>query len=247
MSLRPFWQYYGGKWRSVPRYPRPLHHTIIEPFAGAAGYATRYHKRRIILVEKYPRIARLWRYLIRVSASEIMSLPVDIDTVEDLKACEEARDLVGFWMNTGASRPCKTLSKWGRQRAINDPNNTIFWGEKARARIAHQVDQIRHWTVIEGDSTTSPDIKASWFIDPPYQDKGCHYVCGSSGIDFEALGQWCKSRQGQVIVCEGPGAQWLPFKALFDLSTARSKQGQAIKRTEMIWTSGCLNQGDLFL
>jgi hypothetical protein len=32
--LRPFWRYYGGKWRAAPRYPAPRYDTIIEPFAG---------------------------------------------------------------------------------------------------------------------------------------------------------------------------------------------------------------------
>ena len=40
--LRPFFCYYGGKWRAAPKYPPPEHDTIVEPFAGAAGYATRY-------------------------------------------------------------------------------------------------------------------------------------------------------------------------------------------------------------
>src|SRR3990167_8941757 len=51
-SLRPFWTYYGGKWKVGPRYPVPLHDTIIEPFAGAAGYSLRYFDRKIILIEK---------------------------------------------------------------------------------------------------------------------------------------------------------------------------------------------------
>ena len=50
-SLRPFWAYYGGKWRAAPRYPRPMHDTIIEPFAGAAGYSLRYPDRNVVLVE----------------------------------------------------------------------------------------------------------------------------------------------------------------------------------------------------
>ena len=58
--IRPFWKFYGGKWRAAPRYPRPLYSTIVEPFAGAAGYSTRYYQRDIILVEKEqePRMAR---------------------------------------------------------------------------------------------------------------------------------------------------------------------------------------------
>lgn len=34
MTLKPFWRYYGGKWRAAPSYPAPLHNTIVEPFAG---------------------------------------------------------------------------------------------------------------------------------------------------------------------------------------------------------------------
>lgn len=40
-ALKPFWRYYGGKYRAAPRYPVPLHRTIVEPFAGAAGYSLR--------------------------------------------------------------------------------------------------------------------------------------------------------------------------------------------------------------
>jgi hypothetical protein len=53
VSLRPFWRYYGGKWRAAPRYPRPTHDTIIEPFAGAAttGVAALLEGRRFIGME----------------------------------------------------------------------------------------------------------------------------------------------------------------------------------------------------
>ena len=59
--LRPFIRYYGGKWRAAPLYPAPMHSTIIEPFAGAAGYSMRYPDRDVILVERYPVIAVLRR------------------------------------------------------------------------------------------------------------------------------------------------------------------------------------------
>jgi hypothetical protein len=38
-ALKPFFNYYGGKWRVARRYAPPEHDLIIEPFAGAAGYA----------------------------------------------------------------------------------------------------------------------------------------------------------------------------------------------------------------
>ena len=71
MNLRPFFCYYGGKWRAAPKYPAPEHDTIVEPFAGAAGYATRYPDRKVVLVERDPVIAGLWRYLTKVSPAEI--------------------------------------------------------------------------------------------------------------------------------------------------------------------------------
>ncbi len=36
-DLKPFFCYFGGKWRAAPHYPTPKHAEIVEPFAGAAG------------------------------------------------------------------------------------------------------------------------------------------------------------------------------------------------------------------
>src|SRR6185312_12569866 len=105
--------YYGGKYRSAPRYPKPDHDTIVEPFAGGAGYATRYHDRKVVLIEKDPLVASLWRYLVGVSSSEIRSLgevPAN-GSVDDLvTACQEAKWLVGFWLNKGSAQPKKSPS-----------------------------------------------------------------------------------------------------------------------------------------
>ncbi len=59
--IRPFFSYFGAKWRLAPRYPAPAHRTIVEPFAGSAGYACRYPDHRVILVERDPVIAALLR------------------------------------------------------------------------------------------------------------------------------------------------------------------------------------------
>ena len=47
--LRPFFNFYGGKWRAAPHYPAPRYARVVEPFAGAAGYSTRHHDRDIVL------------------------------------------------------------------------------------------------------------------------------------------------------------------------------------------------------
>ena len=69
--LRPFFGYYGGKWRDTPRlYPPPEHNTIVEPFAGSAGYSLRFPRTpRVILYEKDPIVAGVWQYLIGVKPS----------------------------------------------------------------------------------------------------------------------------------------------------------------------------------
>lgn len=86
------------------RYPAPKHPLIIEPFAGAAGYATRYPDRLVLLVERDPVVAALWRYLIRVPSREIMALPDVVEDTRELPVAEEARSLIGFWLNKRNSR-----------------------------------------------------------------------------------------------------------------------------------------------
>ena len=72
----PFFCFYGGKWRAAPHYPRPEHRCLVEPFAGAAGYATRYPERHVTLVEVDPIIASLWRFLIGATSADIRSIPL---------------------------------------------------------------------------------------------------------------------------------------------------------------------------
>lgn len=204
MSLRPFFSYFGGKWTLAPKYPPPEHAMVIEPFAGSAGYATRYPDREVVLVERFPLLAAMWRWLIRVSVDEVMSLPLDPAMTAGLS--EEARSLIGFWCARGRTRPARTVnSSW--LRSGRWPSS--FWGEHIRSRIAEQVTKIRHWRVIEGDYSDAPDTRATWFVDPPYIGAR-HYLARVD--DFARLGAWCRSRRGLVIVCEQKGADWLPFK-----------------------------------
>lgn len=225
MSLRPFFCYYGGKWRAAPKYPAPDYNTIVEPFAGAAGYATRYADRKVVLVERDPIIAGLWQYLTRATVAEILRLPdmpLDGSTVDDLDVCQEARWLIGFWLNKGSNGPRKSPSSWMRQ-GIRPKS---FWGQDIRTLIASQVDRIRHWTVIEGSYEEAPDVTATWFVDPPYQGAGRHYRCAD--LDFAALGAWCMTRPGQAIVCENVGADWLPFVPFARIKSNESKRGKGV-------------------
>lgn len=231
---RPFFTFFGGKWRTAMYYPAPKHDILIEPFAGSAGYALRYHDRKVILVEKDPLIAATWRYLLRVTPAEVLDLP-DIQTgqtVDDLPVCEEARLLIGWWVNKGSATPHKSPSAW--MRSGGSPCD--FWGAPIRQRIASQVETIRHWKIIEGNYTQSPDIEATWFVDPPYQQSGRRYRLGSALIDYAHLSAWCRDLRGQVIVCEQSGATWLPFLPFRKTKANESRTGGKVSN-EVVWLS----------
>lgn len=235
MKLSPFFTYFGGKYRSATRYPPPLCGAIIEPFAGSAGYAIRYPRSQVTLYEKSEAIAAVWAYLIRATRSEILGLPLlDVgQSVDTLDVPQEARWLIGLWVNAGSGAPKKTLTAWAKR----DPEHhrMCVWGSHVRARIAGQVDAIRHWRVMHGDYTLAPDDVATWFIDPPYQGMGKHYPCGADDIDFPALAEWCRSRRGQVIVCEQAGASWLPFRDFGAFKSNNANRQGRTRSAEALW------------
>ena len=51
----------------------------------------------------------------------------------------------------------------------------------------------------------------------------------NKNIDYNDLAEWCKSRNGQIIVCENTKADWLDFKPLAEL------KGQLHTTMEAIW------------
>lgn len=227
-TLRPFFSYYGGKWRDALRlYPEPEFETIVESFAGSAGYSLRYPNKRIILYEVDPIVASVWKFLIAAKPKDILRIP-DLPpggTCDDLKISQEARWLVGFWLNRGTASPRKSASRWMRDRIR--PGS--FWGDRVRNTIASQVDLIRHWEIHNGSYDECPDYSdVTWFIDPPYQEAGRHYQFGSETIDYTSLASWCRGRDGQTIVCENSGATWLPFRELATTKTTRSRRSKEV-------------------
>lgn len=233
--MKPFFTYYGGKYRAAPKYPTPQHDSIIEPFAGSAGYSVRHYEKNVTLVDLDEKVAATWRYLQRTTKSEILRLPLEVETtVDDLSVCQEAKYVIGWWLNKGAASPMKSPSRWMRD-SIRCPPGGLFWGEKVRQRIADQIDLIRHWTIIEGSFWDVIDLKGTWFIDPPYQKAGKNYRKSSKQIDFESLAIFCQIVEGQVIVCENEGADWLPFKPFISLQGTHGKHGGKVSK-EAIWT-----------
>lgn len=209
-------------------YPKPLYKTIIEPFAGAAGYSLMYPEKDITLYDNYEPVVMLWNYLIKVKKEEILNLPLDCNgysfckehPVSDCNIALESKILIGFWLTesqTSSSRYPLSKSRGGN------------WTERKRTMLANQVDYIKHWKV-ENKSYDKIEFnqKCTWFIDPPYCQAGKRYR--NNNINYQQLGTWCKERQGQTIVCEQSGANWLEFSTFKKVSNASNK-----KYEEVIW------------
>jgi hypothetical protein len=219
-GVRPFFPYYGSKWNIARYYPAPEHELVVEPFAGGAGYASFYGARRAALYDKDPVIAGLWTYLMKVSAAEIMALPElpnAGDCVDDYPLPQEAKWLIGFWLNRGSASPKKSRTAY----STRTDKLQLNWSPKAKARIAAQLPLLEGWTITEGSYELAADDEATWFVDPPYGDKGRYYRVQFA--DFERLGAWCLRRRGLMIACEGPGATWLPFTALGSFKSTKSR------------------------
>ena len=236
MIERGFFKYFGSKWSRIDEYPAPLHDAIIEPFAGAAGYATRYHDRRVILCDSSPRIVGIWQYLISASPHELRTLP-DIgpgQTVDDFAIPQEAKWLIGFWLAPQTSRPMKRACSW----MLKGHRPGSYWGQTVRDILARQVDMIRHWKVVLGSYQHIENRRATWFVDPPYQLTRLDSY--HTRPNFSDLAQWCTSRHGQTIVCEQAEASWLPFQPMANVRTRHSRTRGATgkpRQTEAIWVN----------
>lgn len=211
--------YYGTKKKLAPLYPKPMYDTIIEPFAGAGGYSLLYLDKKVKLYDTNPKIYLVWKYLIEATKDQILALP-DIETgqkVTDFNLSEAERYLIGFCINPGSSCPKITASK------------RCKWS-KYKKNIANTVDKIKHWEIYQDSYENIPNQIATWHIDPPYQKAGKYYF-GYNKMDYKFLGKWCQERQGQVMVCENQGADYLPFRFLTE------HYGSIQKNVEVIWTN----------
>lgn len=211
--------YYGAKSKIVGCYPTPTHDWIVEPFAGSAAYSQRYWERNVILTDLDPVIIETWSWLIGASVDDVARLPI-LDPGDDVRALplpRGAQNVIGFWLNQGSAQPKRTAS--GRNG----------WTPRKRDYIASIVHRFKHWRVARATFLDWGDFRATWFVDPPYQHGGEYYRCGARAIDFVVLAAWCRSRMGQVIVCENTKADWLSFRPLVDIA------GSMHRTTEAIW------------
>lgn len=222
------WSYYGAKTNLVGLYPPPKYGKIIEPFAGTARYALKYWDREVLLVDKYKVVVDIWKWLQKCSEKDILSMPRSFkkgQSFDDIKFdCPAQRNLFSYLLSSGDAVP---RNKPTGRKTIDRPNHLNF-GLK---RIASQLFKIREWKIIHGSYADIPNHPATWFIDPPYQYGGQVYKESNKNINFTELAEWCRGRQGHIIVCENTKADWMEFKPMI------AQRGSLTTTTEAIWSN----------
>lgn len=222
--------YYGSKKKIAKLYPAPKYDLIIEPFAGSAWYSILHSSKNVLLNEKYNTIYEIWNWLINESNSELILNNADFYNGQDISEIDlpkPLKDLIGFCINRGSIAPRNIVQKWSCQ--VKSKPNWASTTNYQLKRAAKLINEVRHWEVKFGDYKNLPNIEATWFIDPPYKFGGEHYAVND--IDYSELSDWCKTRKGQVIVCENTKANWLDFKPLVEIT------GQRVKTIEAIYTN----------
>lgn len=238
-AVNPVMKYFGGKFRLAKRLPAPKHDVVVEPFAGGAGYSLYYGVRKAILIEKNEKVAAVWDYLIRASPEEILALPLLSigQPIDELDICQEAKWLLGFNVALAASPQLRLPN---RKTFVFDPlgGDSVLWGAARRHKISQTSMYIKDWKIIHGTYRDAPDIKATWLIDPPYAGKaGAHYKYGPKTLDYTDLADFCRTRNGLTIVCEGAEhGNWLPFEQ-YALAHGTSCMLNAGKTKEFVWVN----------
>ena len=216
--------YYGSKSKIVDCYPKPKHGKIIEPFAGSARYSLKYFDKEVLLVDKYEVIVKIWKYLQQCSVADIKKLP-RLERGQKIpdELSEIEKLFMGFIVADGASSP--------QSKTTNFSSNP----QKVSARldkIEKQLFKIKHWEIKLGSYDEIENQNATWFIDPPYEYGGQYYKESNRTINYSALAEWCRTRNGQVMVCENTKAGWMEFKKMI---TTKGQKPEMT--TEVIWSN----------
>lgn len=187
--------YQGRKARAAKSYPAPEYPIVIEPFAGSMAYTLTHRPRFAIGIEKDAEIVKLWHRLCAMSRMQLARyhIPAVGQVTTD-------RWVMLSDQSSGSPRNnYRTMSQYMVERMET----------QRRMVIKHRVYANQSVLYSLGDYSEAPDIEATWFIDPPYQGVNGYR---HSALDYDRLGEWCMTRRGQVIVCEGADADWLPFQ-----------------------------------
>ena len=140
----PLFKWFGSKWSASKHYPRPLYDTIVEPFAGGAGYALRYADKRVVLAETNTHLLRLWRWIIDdASKEDVLDIPLGLRVGEDIRTIglsDGQALLLKHWQRTNNVGDCWTISPWG-----NSPGQ---WTANTRARVADEIQAVKRTLIL---------------------------------------------------------------------------------------------------
>lgn len=234
--INPLFKVFGSKWMSSRLLPLPEYDTIVEPFAGGAGYSLRHHERSVILYETDNNVFDLWNWLINhATEAEIRAIPLGLEigtNIMDLPLTWGQRLLLKNWQRTNNVGECWTISKWGHLPGM--------WTANCRARVAEEFQAIKHWKICRGGYEQAfKDIHypCTWFVDPPYL---YNYRYRQPAIDYAELAHGCLSANGLVIACEavcpktGAVPDYLPFQPWADRINSRRGAGHRSYSKELI-------------
>ena len=267
---RPYFRYYGSKYKGARHYGPPRRELVIEPFAGSACYSTYWDHPNVALYDLGDEVCAAWDWLISCSEDDIRRIPEVFHTNDEFQAlplgprqivywfiifgeCERARHLPPRYLelvNTGVATGA--WGKWvaearakGKTGTDMELVSTNSWGPNLKDRLIRQKPLLKGWSITQGSYADIPMREAHWHVDPPYQGApGRKYI--HSDIDFSHLGDWCKALPGAVDVCENEGADWLPFRPLYTVVSSGRNQGEAASRSvEVVWQKAPLHE-DLF-
>ena len=236
--LRPFFPFYGSKWRTASLYGDPRGSTVVEPFAGSAGFSVFWECDDVWLFDIDPVIVGVWDYLIKATKFDFANLPLlsPGQSITDFNISQEAKWLIGFWLNRGSSTPKLTLTEF----SARSDKGQMVWGQKAKNRLMEQAGRIKTWRVSQSSYVNIDSCQFGqscyWFVDPPYVEKGRYYKHRIAACDYSGLADWCKHLPGYGCVCENTGAGWLPFE---NLSNAKSMRGRSLESVYWIGYNPC--------
>jgi hypothetical protein len=168
---------------------------VIEPFAGSMAYTLTHRPRFAIGVELDEQVVKLWNRVCGMSRAELETFPPPV-------VGERTKDL---WVYGSA------VSAWNLDVSYRTVTPFMInrFEEQRRMALRHHDYATRSVLYAPGDYREAPDVECTWFIDPPY--RGVPQSYRHTDLDYDELAAWCSTRQGQVIICEGPDGDWLPF------------------------------------
>lgn len=187
--------YYGAKHAHAGIYPVPMCRTIVEPFAGSAGYGTHhlvYTRRvdRLVLCDTKPAVLDAWRWLIQATRNDVLAFPAVAIKGDKWAA---GHPWASWCCGQANAEPRCSFTDFASQN----------WAA-TRLRVAAIVELYTPESVhlVSGSWETLPHLEATWFVDPPYRTSaGLRYRC--EPIDYAELDRSCSAVWGpHVIQCD---------------------------------------------